>query len=54
MNEITNLLIAVHRGEMKMTDRQFANRYRGQAKKIKNGVQAFEQVLETERKKLMK
>lgn len=53
MNEITNLLVAAHRGEMKMTDRQFANRYRGQAKKIKKGIQAFEKVLEAERKKLM-
>lgn len=48
MNEITNLLVSIHKGNTRMTDKQFADQYRGQAKKIRKGVHDFQQILEAE------
>lgn len=38
MNPITATLIAIHQGEMRMTDRQFARKYQGKRREIRQGI----------------
>ncbi|MDD9150423.1 MULTISPECIES: hypothetical protein [unclassified Sporolactobacillus] len=49
MNPITKTLIAIHRGENRMTDRQFSQVYHGRRREIRQGISEFEKVLEQER-----
>ncbi|TGA98626.1 hypothetical protein E4665_07110 [Sporolactobacillus shoreae] len=46
MNPITETLIAIHQGEMHMTDRQFARKYQGKRREIRQGISEFELILE--------
>ncbi|MFT8390735.1 MAG: hypothetical protein ABF683_05575 [Sporolactobacillus sp.] len=50
MNPITGALIAIHQGEMRMTDRQFARKYQGKHREIQQGISEFEQILEQKRR----
>ncbi|MFT9428022.1 MAG: hypothetical protein ABF586_12760 [Sporolactobacillus sp.] len=50
MNPIAATLIAIHQGETRMTDRQFAKKYQGKRREIRWGISDFELILEQERR----